>query len=159
MPTWCYNRLLITGRDNEVDQCLNSVKGANGAFDFNAVIPFPGPDPETLAGRNWRIRNWKTKWNACPWEDEKSIGIERTPDGGACFSFCTAWGPPIPVIEELSRKFPKLEFRLQHGGPELEYSGITTIQAGDTIFSGAARYGDDLRLNEVEWSLLRSVAA
>lgn len=50
----------------------------------------------------WSCAHWGTKWGA--YEIEKI-------DGGVKFQ--TAWSPPMPVIQELSKRFPdaKLEFR------------------------------------------------
>lgn len=53
----------------------------------------------------WCIQNWGTKWNACGYES----GIDYGPDCNALW-FETAWSAPVPVVEELARRFPDLEF-------------------------------------------------
>jgi hypothetical protein len=50
---------------------------------------------------DWAVKHWGTKWNAY---DVKRLN-ETT------VRFDTAWSPPIPVIEALSRKFPKAKIR------------------------------------------------
>lgn len=49
----------------------------------------------------WCNEHWGTKWNACD--------PDRYPD---FISFDTAWNAPIPVMEELSRKFPDVKIML-----------------------------------------------
>lgn len=44
----------------------------------------------------WCSKNWGTKWNACDSSIEDADTIE----------FCTAWSAPLPIVAELSRKFP-----------------------------------------------------
>ncbi len=53
----------------------------------------------------WCIRNWGTKWNACGYDDGTDYGTN-------CKALCfkTAWNAPIPVIEELARRFPEVDF-------------------------------------------------
>jgi hypothetical protein len=117
MPTLCANRLQIIGRQDEIDKCLNSVKTKEGAFDFNTVIR--RPDLKRVVPRfgnrfylQWYDGLWGTRSNALPSSDD-TIVAERIPHGAEiCFE--TAWAPPVPVLLELSKKFPKLEFRLYY---------------------------------------------
>lgn len=53
----------------------------------------------------WAVGSWNTKWNACGYE----IGMDYGTNCKALW-FETAWSPPIPVIGELARRFPELEF-------------------------------------------------
>ena len=59
---------------------------------------------------DWCCQNWGTKWNAChPGEPEVSKLKKRT-DVTYCYD--TAWAPPEPVLRELSKMFPKVDFHL-----------------------------------------------
>ena len=49
---------------------------------------------------DWRIQHWGTKWNCYECEDE----------GPRRIAFLTAWAPPDPVFDELSRRYPQIEF-------------------------------------------------
>lgn len=67
----------------------------------------------------WCIDKWGTKWNAC----ESTIGNDY-------LEFDTAWDAPIPIIAELSRRFPELIFCLEwsdedlgHNCGRIEYKG------------------------------------
>ena len=57
---------------------------------------------------DWRSKHWNTKWNAC----ESTNGFRHLPDGDISISFATAWNPPTPIFEELSRKFPDALFEV-----------------------------------------------
>lgn len=52
----------------------------------------------------WAVEHWNTKWPAYrhKWIYE---GCDRLD-----FTFCTAWSPPTPIFEELSRLFPTIRF-------------------------------------------------
>jgi hypothetical protein len=107
MPNWSYNHLQIIGRKDEVDKCLDSVKTKEGAFDFNTVIPEPENNPDRLT---WRWEHWGTDRNAFPSLGD-TIVAERIPTGVEMW-YETAWRPGLPVLLELSTKFPELEFQL-----------------------------------------------
>lgn len=58
---------------------------------------------------DWKVHHWGTKWNA--YDGDK----EWSPFGqGKFIRFVTAWGPPVPVIEKLSKEFPSLAFDLRY---------------------------------------------
>ena len=56
---------------------------------------------------DWCIGNWGTKWNA--FETEIRDG---------CLYFQTAWGAPLNVIKELSKKYPDTEFKLTYASED-----------------------------------------
>lgn len=56
----------------------------------------------------WCCRHWGTKWNAVE---------SRIFDDG--FEFETAWSTPIPILEKLSKKFPKLTFHHEWADEDL----------------------------------------
>jgi hypothetical protein len=63
------------------------------------------PDAYNSGGYEWCCKHWGTKWDL--WEDNctRQEGVRSLH-----FYFDTAWSPPIPVIEALAKKFPKLKF-------------------------------------------------
>jgi hypothetical protein len=107
MPNWSYNHLQIIGTKDEVDKCLNSVKTNESGFDFNTVIPVPENNPDRLT---WIWEHWGTPKIAFP-SGRDTIVPERLP-GGAEMFYDTAWRPGLPILVELSKKFPELEFQL-----------------------------------------------
>lgn len=73
---------------------------------------------------DWSVENWGTKWNA--YDAEK---VEEN-----VLLFRTAWSPPVPVILELSRRFPGVSIRLDFadefpGGP----AGTVTFSDGQIV--------------------------
>jgi|SRR6516225_932373 hypothetical protein len=119
MPNWCNNELTIKGRKSEIERFLRVVRTTHSRFDFNTI----SPEPETLeTGKEiekcyqWRDKNWGTNHLI----DERTLWISPgsiSPD--ACqfeieLCFDTAWTPPIPVVLEASKRFPKLEFDLEY---------------------------------------------
>lgn len=59
----------------------------------------------------WCTEHWGTKWNAC----ECTIGDNY-------LEFETAWSAPVPVIKELSRRFPGLIFHHEWADENLGYN-------------------------------------
>jgi hypothetical protein len=125
MPNWCYNKLKITGKKEDVDNVLNAIKGPGIAFDFNKVKPYPWrfavidrksennksktpiKDGFNSGGYEWCCSNWGTKWNALHQSE-----VKRT-RGNAYMEFDTAWAPPIPIMKILIKKYPNVEFELE----------------------------------------------
>ncbi len=52
----------------------------------------------------WSVKNWGTKWDA------SSIDICASEDCLFEIRFDTAWDLPTPILHELARKYPELEF-------------------------------------------------
>jgi len=63
-------------------------------------------DGYNSGGYEWCHATWGTKWNA-------GDVARRDYDGRICISFQTAWGPPIPVIIELAKRFPLVTLTIE----------------------------------------------
>jgi hypothetical protein len=118
MPNWCDNRLAVRGAPVVVRELVEYVEG-DGPFDFERLLPMPrhirdggmydgGLSVDTFPGwYQWSRERWGTKWNA--W-DASRRGYGRM--GRVRYRFFTAYGPPIPVLDELARRFPSIEVDL-----------------------------------------------
>lgn len=128
MPNWSFNTV----------RCKEARKkfGCEGkeCIDFNYIIPEPQTKEECpieyqvdKEGRcltdgsdasiqifedrpwfnwfKWRCDNWGTKWNGGDLVSDDS-------DSDDCIRFDTAWAPPMPLILEVSRKYPNDEITL-----------------------------------------------
>jgi len=50
---------------------------------------------------DWRVAHWGTKWNCYECEEE----------GDRRIAFLTAWSPPVPIFDELAKRYPKITFQ------------------------------------------------
>ena len=69
---------------------------------------------------NFNVREWGTKWDA------RDVDLLEDDETYLHYKFDTAWSPPTPAIEELSRQYPELEITLSYEeegewGGEIEY--------------------------------------
>jgi Api92-like protein with ferredoxin domain len=155
MPNHCTNVLSLSGSQTEIDECFDSVKGDDRAFDFNKVLPYPEEyaaldraaeqwkkdnpgewkgrpkDGFNSGGYEWCCENWSTKWNA--YEEC------RDPKDGTKIIFRTAWNPPTKVLIELSKRFPSLHFKLDFS-IEMMGDGTQEFQNGEVLKS---EYSED----------------
>lgn len=132
MPNYSNNTLSVEGDKDEVARFIATAKSDGMDIDFNNFIKMPeelknteqvsyaDPDQrkkqEAIYASNrekygfgswydWAIESWGTKWNA------GDIELQILEDGNTAFyTFATAWDAPIPVIEEMSKRFPNLKF-------------------------------------------------
>lgn len=78
----------------------------------------------SYAWYGWCCNNWGTKWNAC-----------QTMINDNLIYFETAWSPPMPVIEQLSRMFPNNKFTFTYAEEQLsEYAGKGVFINGELSF-------------------------
>jgi len=116
MPNWFYFTLDVSGKEKDVQEFVQNVKGSEkfetegSDFDFNHFIPQPdnifrgalGNKEEEYCKENglpnwytWNNENWGTKWNSCHTE---IIEDERD---GLTYTFDTAWDCPREIIDKL----------------------------------------------------------
>lgn len=147
MPNHCFNKIIIEVGDSDtvsfesVVDSLHDDDEQNTVFDFNAIIPMPSelknttkgygaePPDETKNARlrkkygadnwyDWSITNWGTKWNSYDSEIvDHEIG-ERIE-----YTFDTAWGPPMAVIEALREQCPDFNISAFYDEPMMEAAG------------------------------------
>ena len=166
MPNWCTNELTISGNAETLDEILEFCEGENGRLDFDKIIPYPEPykqmdkeapdwtlgqeardaqmaiykakwgtthDGYNSGGYEWCCKNWGTKWNA------SGVTLTDSPDD-VCFSFDTAWSPPIQVIEKLASKFPTLNFELKYEERGLNFAGDIFLSEGKVSYHNEYPY-------------------
>lgn len=100
-----------------------------GIFDFNNLIPYPkefkerDDDAQLLSGVDflekygdnkdgfnsggyeWCNKHWKTKWGP---SNVLWVKQQHT------FYFDTAWGPSIPIVSELHKRFPEVHIQYEY---------------------------------------------
>lgn len=100
-------------KESEKEQCL-----LLGAKYIANTIRY-----DTPSWYEWRIEHWGTKWNAC----------EARLDGNDVW-FDTAWSTSQPVIETLSKKFPKVVLNVEYADENLgDNVGIYAYKAGEKV--------------------------
>ena len=57
---------------------------------------------------NWNVREWGTKWDVGLRDDERFRDTElvEETEGSLVYSIHTAWSPPLPAIQKLSKFVP-----------------------------------------------------
>lgn len=70
----------------------------------------PCQDWYNRGGYDWCIKNWGTKWGMY----EIELTDEDFEGGRIGYTFQSAWSPPTPVIQAMSKRFPPLTFYLDY---------------------------------------------
>ena len=108
------------------------MKGANGFFDFEKIMPIPEyidradilPNqplmtwPFNRTWYEWCNVNWNTKWNACVPDIERS----RQEWTFECATTPYANGNPVKVIGKLAELFPQFMFIHLYADEDLGYN-------------------------------------
>lgn len=92
MPNWCSNKVYM-------EDIANLPIYTDGNIDFEKIIPMPESIKNNMDSGDWydwSCENWGTKWNST---DTHIVDDD-------CIEFDTAWSPPIPVLERLSKENP-----------------------------------------------------
>jgi hypothetical protein len=138
MPNWCFNRLRVTGPDDDVARFRTQAVGFSpwhphpagsspAVFTFHSLVPIPA---EVLAagydaaGYAWELQHWGCKWGA----SEPSIADEW--DDSVIYEFDTPWAPPLAFMEQLSRQWPTLVFILDYEESGEGFKGLARAAAG-----------------------------
>jgi hypothetical protein len=93
------------------DEAAKADSPWTGAYDRRGMLSFedilpppPGLPPEE--DRRWVVEHWGTKWNL----GFTGSFIEEEEPEMIKIKLETAWGPPLPVVDEMARRAPDLEF-------------------------------------------------
>jgi hypothetical protein len=137
-----HHHLTITGPEIErrffcID-CFSRDSTDRTNFDFDKLIPQPEHIKESARTNPqfgvdlpdwcvWRCQNWGTAGNACRtevvWEGAATLLV-----------FYTAFEPPVPIFEELARRFPNLKIEGTWTETEYRYGGNLLCQNGKFEF-------------------------
>lgn len=83
---------------------------------------------------NFNNREWGTKWDVAIHNNEEYSDTEIMDEGSGfiIYKFNTAWSPPFPVIQELSKQYPDLIVDLEYE-EEQGWGGEITFRNGEII--------------------------
>jgi hypothetical protein len=148
MPNWCSNTLTISGDAKQIKEFkeISEVKGKEKTdLSFNKTVPIPSiinqeatispskDKPNKLLKKllgadnwyDWSVKNWGTKWDA------NNAELTMDNDEYLEYIFETAWNPPVEWLEKVSKKFPKLEFRMKYEEEGMGFLGIAKGSNGN----------------------------
>ena len=80
----------------------------------------------------WNLRNWGTKWDVAVPDETKwtNTTLEVNDDGSLMYHFETAWSPVPEIFQQLSEKYPELEFDYEYE-EEKGWGGSATWIGGE----------------------------
>ncbi len=147
MPNWCHNHITITGPDPVLDELLaagsqqaseqaskqpqepasdfksSDFKSSDPSFSLEALIPTPTTLLDGEGWYDWRIDHWGTKW------DLSDVELVREP--GQVWLHCLSpWGPPLPALLAISRRYPALKLHIHYEEPMMELAGRVSCKSG-----------------------------
>ena len=159
MPNWCQNTIEISGDLQELTDLMGAMKDRGFC---EAVIPL-GEWEYAKA-----VATWGTKWDM---QVEDDAHYEMTDNGDGTGSLFvdgnSAWSPPVPVFDEISKNFtveawwvePGMEFCGQHmDGEVTDWDGVSDID--DIPEDEHESMADGLRswlVEEKEWNATQNI--
>lgn len=135
MPNWCINELTVTGPEADVAAFRAATSTEDGHLSFDRLVPMPARVAESNdLWYTWSVEHWGTKWNLADDEEESLVCLDEPgPTAGTrkiAWSFSTAWSPPVPWLESVASRYPRLEFVLWFDEPGSDFAGVTTFNDG-----------------------------
>lgn len=170
MPNWFYLTIHLSGKDKDVEQFVENVKGSEkygttGAqFDFNHFIPQPdniyresisSDTRKELDAKgipnwyDWNVKNWGTKWNAnvdCAFCLSSVEGFPTEYE----YQMATAWADPRPVLHKMFEMYPDIDFTIS-GSEEADEYGIYISTSEDIYLEEEPIYVNPNDGREVHW--------
>lgn len=127
MPNWVDTDLTVTGSEEDLTAFSRYSAGPAGVpeegetvtslLSADKYLPYPDKfkhkalcptckDGYNEGGYEWVNKNWGTKWGFV------EVSLVSTTRTRSVYHYRTAWSPATPVILAMSKKFPKLTFRM-----------------------------------------------
>lgn len=136
MPNWCENALTISGEPAEVARFLKFARGkelnSDEKYDpANPTKTVPISLRKFIKPRHsvdwfwWNFNNWGSKWH--PDFEEPIFSSDKSV---AVFNFSSAWSPIVPVLGNMSVKFPTLRFVNQYLECGMWFAGTAVAEDG-----------------------------
>jgi len=129
MPTYCENRLVVSGNPDDLQPFVRQVQTDEQPLSFEGIAPTP-PELMDEGWYEWRIEHWGTKWDADFYFGNASSRITRRK---ATYVFYTAWGPPLEWLAYASKQHPTLNFRLDYVDEGDFFSGTKEWRKGELV--------------------------
>lgn len=85
---------------------------------------------------------WANAHYGCKWPPT-STSVDEIEYGQLVFHFSTPWGPPVPLIATLAKKFPKMNFRLRYFEAGIGFNGMVLFEGGEKTDEQDGKYFGD----------------
>ncbi len=159
MPNHVKNKLEFTGNSEVIELIFkkySSLKldGTSYFPDFMKIIPMPKDTRDCI---NWACNTWGSKWN--------SYDTEKVSEN--IFVFHTAWSGVPSIVEEISKKFPKIKivyewsdedigsncarYTFLNGGKECTLFENRSLKAYELAFKLRPEIREDYLLIDNKW--------
>lgn len=143
MPNWCNNKLIVSGKEEEVSKFISEAQAKEDeVISLQKLVPMPQELEGTTSPRekknkelekkygadnwyDWHCLNWGTKWDLY---DTEIISRKKR---SVQYFFDTAWSPPLTGFVRISRLYPKLKFLLSYDEPGMGFKGEDEIVNGE----------------------------
>jgi len=151
MPNWCDNELWIKPNNGPrskreykeiCDIITKSTEKTEDCMLLSAFVPMPKDLDGTTAPSeepnwyDWCVENWGTKWDV-------DVNIEDMDKESAWMTFNTAWGPPVPWLKHIAKRFPKVRFQLKYQEDSMCFFGVATAnQDNGKVVDEYIEWGD-----------------
>lgn len=146
MPNHITNHLNVFGKKKDVEKFYEDNSLPNGThLSFGCAVPEPNWETKEIAvgGQamqifsdegwyGWRCKNWGTKWDAYDHADiqRKKGDLDGNEMLELKYIFLTAWSPPLPWLESVTKKYPTLEFTIKFYDEDYPQCGMATAIDG-----------------------------
>lgn len=124
MPNHITNILFINEEGEKLQRVLDTLKGENGAIDFEKLTPMPKEEEDNWY--EWRKEHWGTKWNAYDINREIDFSDENH------IVFNTAWSAPMPIYKEIAELLPDCRIYITYADEDCGFNcGEVFIRNGE----------------------------
>ena len=137
MPNWCSNIVYVKGT-KEAKEKVKDIFSKDEPFA--EIKPHPPGEGGENGWRNWRRANWGTKW------EPTELGVDLDDEGNLTLVFDTAWTPPAPGLEELSKMEGVEEVVSHFYESGSDFIGIEFFEGGETVEALIPDYDEFMEL-------------
>ena len=153
MPNWCSNYIKISGEESNMKPIFDLLNSEVDVLFMSTLVPENEDFEEIKESGSFilspYVSYYGTKWDFNVKECDTNI-LEPTSIG---FSVSTAWSPPEPFCQRLSKKYG-VEVTIDFSEPGCDFAGRSSYSNGEEIESVTYSYREGMFYldNEVFWS-------
>jgi hypothetical protein len=142
MPNYCENELDVSGKIEDIREFAGAVYSKKSDDEEeDTLLSFqkikPRPEDQNDNWYDWNINNWGTKWGAI------DVRLITSSNKRYTYEFSTAWSPPIKLVIEASRLYPKLAFTIRFWEGGMGFRGYVKCKNGEVVKEATYDYQGD----------------